>query len=378
MRSRPRCSSVLWPRWPPVARTCRTSPSTRTCAARRSSTDHRSARPVVEGTVARGQLYADATFRTGKQNGQPVGDAADAALARAPGARPRPLPHLLHALPRNDGRRAGHRRAARLPPAAELQHRPPAGLAGRLLLRRPDQRLRRDDGLRVADPGGRPLGHRGVRPRPAALAEHDARRRSARGAPHARQPGGRAQGALPFPPAPTTGARRFRSRKSSRTRRRRIRRSTERGVEDGSRPAGGQARIREGDADRRRPRPRDLHPRADGQARHVLPLVPAGLRLLERPGGGLARRPHAPVPDGRRLGHRDPPAPRGGRAHAAALRALLRAGDLRDAPPLRVDPRRRGRAGRAPAEEDVLPERALLPGARRRSRTPCGSCWRIS
>jgi hypothetical protein len=35
-------------------------------------TDHRSARPVVEGTVARGQLYADAVFRTGKQNGQPV------------------------------------------------------------------------------------------------------------------------------------------------------------------------------------------------------------------------------------------------------------------------------------------------------------------
>ena len=34
--------------------------------------DHRSARPVVEGTVARGQLYADAVFRTGKQNGQPV------------------------------------------------------------------------------------------------------------------------------------------------------------------------------------------------------------------------------------------------------------------------------------------------------------------
>jgi Cytochrome C oxidase, cbb3-type, subunit III len=35
-------------------------------------TDHSSARPVVEGTVARGQLYADAVFRTGKQNGQPV------------------------------------------------------------------------------------------------------------------------------------------------------------------------------------------------------------------------------------------------------------------------------------------------------------------
>ena len=34
--------------------------------------DRRSARPVVEGTVARGRLYADAAFRTGKANGQPV------------------------------------------------------------------------------------------------------------------------------------------------------------------------------------------------------------------------------------------------------------------------------------------------------------------
>ena len=34
--------------------------------------DHRSARPVVEGTVARGSRYADVAFRTGKENGQPV------------------------------------------------------------------------------------------------------------------------------------------------------------------------------------------------------------------------------------------------------------------------------------------------------------------
>jgi mono/diheme cytochrome c family protein len=34
--------------------------------------DHRSARPVVEGTVARGSRYADAAFLTGKENGQPV------------------------------------------------------------------------------------------------------------------------------------------------------------------------------------------------------------------------------------------------------------------------------------------------------------------
>jgi len=34
--------------------------------------DHRSARPVVEDTVARGFLYADRRFLTGKENGQPV------------------------------------------------------------------------------------------------------------------------------------------------------------------------------------------------------------------------------------------------------------------------------------------------------------------
>ena len=34
--------------------------------------DHRSARPVVEDTVARGFLYADQRFLTGKENGQPV------------------------------------------------------------------------------------------------------------------------------------------------------------------------------------------------------------------------------------------------------------------------------------------------------------------
>jgi len=34
--------------------------------------DKRSARPVVEDTVARGFLYADARFLTGKENGQPI------------------------------------------------------------------------------------------------------------------------------------------------------------------------------------------------------------------------------------------------------------------------------------------------------------------
>ena len=34
--------------------------------------DHRSARPAVEGTVARGRNYGDTPLRTGKVNGQPI------------------------------------------------------------------------------------------------------------------------------------------------------------------------------------------------------------------------------------------------------------------------------------------------------------------
>ena len=45
------------------------------------------------------------------------------------------------------------------------------------------------------------------------------------------------------------------------------------------------------------------------------------------------------------------------------MRAFFVPVALRDAPALRVDARRRRRARRAPAEEDALPERALLPGA---------------
>ena len=76
--------------------------------------DGERARPLVEGTVARGTLQDDAAFFTGK-----VGTATVKELpfpGRRCGAEPRPgaLQHLLHALPRRDRQRQGHGGPARL------------------------------------------------------------------------------------------------------------------------------------------------------------------------------------------------------------------------------------------------------------------------
>src|SRR5256885_1679246 len=62
---------------------------------------------------------------------------------------------------------------------------PPGGA----LLRRDDQRLRGDAGLRASGGRARPLGDRGLHPRPAAQPERDARRRAAGGAAGARDGG---------------------------------------------------------------------------------------------------------------------------------------------------------------------------------------------
>ena len=51
---------------PPAARTCTTSRSTSRSRRAPSSADGRSARPLVDGTVARGHLDADAELYTGK------------------------------------------------------------------------------------------------------------------------------------------------------------------------------------------------------------------------------------------------------------------------------------------------------------------------
>ena len=61
------------------------------------------------------------------------------------------------------------------PPAAVVPHRPAAADRGRLLLRRHDQRLRRDAGLPGADFAARSLEHRRLHPRAAAEPARDRR-----------------------------------------------------------------------------------------------------------------------------------------------------------------------------------------------------------
>ena len=80
------------------------------------------------------------------------------------------LPHLLHALPLRTGRRQRHDRAARLPAAAVLSHRPAAPGADAAFLRRDHAWLRRDVLVRRPGRAGRPLGDRRLYPRAAALA----------------------------------------------------------------------------------------------------------------------------------------------------------------------------------------------------------------
>ena len=66
------------------------------------------------------------------------------------------------------GDRQRHGRAARIPPAAVVSHRPAAPGRRRLLLRRDHERLRRDAGLPGADRAARSLGDRRLHPRAAA------------------------------------------------------------------------------------------------------------------------------------------------------------------------------------------------------------------
>ena len=95
------------------------------------------------------------------------------------------LQHLLHAVPRPDRQRQRHDRAPRLPAAAVVPHRSAAPGADRALLRRDDQRLRRDAGLPRADRAARPLGHRGVHSRAATEPARVGSRRAGRGSAEA-------------------------------------------------------------------------------------------------------------------------------------------------------------------------------------------------
>ena len=80
--------------------------------------DHRSARPMVEGTVARGHLRIDEARYTGKIDGEDVDQFPDPHRQGRYRARPDPLQYLLHALPRASGRRKRHGGPARFPAAS--------------------------------------------------------------------------------------------------------------------------------------------------------------------------------------------------------------------------------------------------------------------
>ena len=105
--------------------------------------DGQASRPLPAGTVARGHLRENRLLHTGMTPaGEFTAELPDAARrAQVLRARPRPLRRLLRPLPRPPRHRARHGGAARLQDAASLPRRAAAPGAGRLLLRRDDQRL---------------------------------------------------------------------------------------------------------------------------------------------------------------------------------------------------------------------------------------------
>ena len=85
--------------------------------------------------------------------------------------RTRALQHQLHALSRTRRRWQWIHSHARIPPSAVVSHRSSAQSADRLLLRRHDQRLRRDARIWHAGCAARSLVHRGLHPRAATEPE---------------------------------------------------------------------------------------------------------------------------------------------------------------------------------------------------------------
>ena len=99
--------------------------------------DQRAARPLVEGTVARGELARGHLFLYRQARQQRRRLHAVPGDSRESRTRPRALQHLLLALPLARGRRQRLHPVARLrSQAAFLPHRAPAESARRLFLRR--------------------------------------------------------------------------------------------------------------------------------------------------------------------------------------------------------------------------------------------------
>ena len=91
----------------------------RRCAQSTFFADGRSARPLVAGTVARGQLHEDALLYTGKSDGADADGVSVPGRRAGDGARPGALQHLLLAVPRphRARRRHGRARGYRRPPS---------------------------------------------------------------------------------------------------------------------------------------------------------------------------------------------------------------------------------------------------------------------
>ncbi len=129
--------------------------------------DHRSARPIVAGTVARGHLDADTYFYTGKI-GSNDGDYLPFPVTAEVLARGQQR-FNIYCSPCHSELGDGNGMIVQrgLQTSAVVSHRPPAQGADRLLLRRDDQRLWRHARLRGAGPAGRPLGDRRLHSRAA-------------------------------------------------------------------------------------------------------------------------------------------------------------------------------------------------------------------
>ena len=114
----------------------------------------------VANTVSRNPLADDdELLYTGKVNGE-IANLFPMPVTRGCSRAARSATHFLHALPRPHGQGRRHDRAARHAPAAVVHAGSPSQGAGGVFLRRDDQRLWRDAGLRRADSRGRSLGHR--------------------------------------------------------------------------------------------------------------------------------------------------------------------------------------------------------------------------
>ena len=165
-----------------AGRTCTTSRSTVPLRASAFFADGSSARPLVEGTVARGTLQDDEAFFTGQERRRPMVNELPFPVDAA-GARSRRRSASTSTARRaTAGPGSGNgmvvQRGYRQPPSFHIDRL--RQVADRPLLRRDDQRVRRDAGLPGADRAARSLGHRGLHPRAATEPARDGGRRAGR------------------------------------------------------------------------------------------------------------------------------------------------------------------------------------------------------